>query len=204
MEYQICLQPQDSQTNVFTLRLKELNQVNVTVRAKIEAFANCSSATDAEGLMDTIQKPIQVKAEGFPVESVKSEFLCNNNNESPPQKSSPKEKQIICDLKDATMNDVVLTDKKDNVVAGNQKLQVTRLKMIRGYCVTNIDMQQLQMFSNKVGIKGMRNKSKFDVCNAIVNSIVTGRWKKMKEATDKEEKKKEAAKKKVAINRRRL
>ena len=44
---------------------------------------------------------------------------CNNNKESPPHKSSPKEKPIICDLKDATMNDVVLTDKKDNVVAGN-------------------------------------------------------------------------------------
>ena len=47
----------------------------------IEAFDNCGEVSDAQGLADTIQKAIEVKPEGFPVEKVKSEFLCRSSEE---------------------------------------------------------------------------------------------------------------------------
>ena len=37
---------------------------------------------DANGFSDKIQKPIQVKPEGFPVEKVSSEFLCRQSDEN--------------------------------------------------------------------------------------------------------------------------
>ena len=68
----------------------------------------------------------------------------------------------------------MLSEKEENVVAANQKSQMTRLKTIKGISITKIGMRQLCLFANKVGIKGMRNKQKCDVCAAIVESITTG------------------------------
>ena len=73
---EICLDPQDSKTEKFTIKAKELNEVNVTVEAKIESFDNCNYDTGDQIIADKVQKPIQVKPEGFPVEKVTSEFLC--------------------------------------------------------------------------------------------------------------------------------
>ena len=81
---------------------------------------------------------------------------------------------------------------------------MTRLKAIKGISITKIGMRQLCLFANKVGIKGMRNKQKCDVCAAIVESITTGGWKKMKATTEAKEKKKAYLKRSVTINRRRL
>jgi hypothetical protein len=57
---------------------KELNEVNITVEAAINAAAvpECGTPGDADGYKDTLQKSVQVKPEGFPVEKVQSEFLC--------------------------------------------------------------------------------------------------------------------------------
>ena len=73
---EICLDAQDSKTQKFTIKAKELNEVNVTVEAKIESFDNCIYETGDQVIADKVQKPIQVKPEGFPVEKVRSEFLC--------------------------------------------------------------------------------------------------------------------------------
>ena len=75
-EREICLEAQDSQTQSFSIKAKELQEVNVTVQAKIESFKGCQIDGDSEGITDKVQKPIQVKPEGFPIEEVTSEFLC--------------------------------------------------------------------------------------------------------------------------------
>ena len=75
-EREICLEAQDSQTQSFAIKAKELQEVNVTVQAKIESFKGCQIDGDSEGITDKVQKPIQVKPEGFPIEEVTSEFLC--------------------------------------------------------------------------------------------------------------------------------
>ena len=40
-EYQVCVKPQDSETQTFTVKAKELNEVNITVEAVIESFKGC-------------------------------------------------------------------------------------------------------------------------------------------------------------------
>ena len=76
-EYQVCVKPEDSETQTFTVKAKELNEVNITVEAVIESFKGCDLGQDnAQGFKDAIQKPIQVRPEGFPVEKVQSEFVC--------------------------------------------------------------------------------------------------------------------------------
>ena len=81
-EMQVCILPQDSQTNRFYIRLKELKEVNITVEASIEAMDECGIVNNDEiGISDAIQKSIYVKPEGFPVEKVSSEFLCRKSDE---------------------------------------------------------------------------------------------------------------------------
>ena len=75
-EFHICLNPDDSQTSSFSLKMKELNEVNITVRATVESLDSCGTVEDAVGFADTVQKPIKVKPEGFPVEKVESKFSC--------------------------------------------------------------------------------------------------------------------------------
>ena len=82
METNVCIDASDSQTKTFSLKMRELNEVNVTVEAVIEADNDCGPVEDAEGFADTIIKPIQVKPEGFPVETVRSEFLCRKPDEA--------------------------------------------------------------------------------------------------------------------------
>ena len=83
-EANVCLKAQDSQTEQFTIKARELHEVNVTVEAKIEDFEGCSEpAGEATGFADTVQKPIQVRPEGFPMERVQSEFQCREQSDEP-------------------------------------------------------------------------------------------------------------------------
>merc|ERR1712088_627462 len=61
-----------------------VNEVNITVEAKISFDKNAAcndNLGDAEGYADTLQKSIQVKPEGFPVEKVESEFVCRKQDD---------------------------------------------------------------------------------------------------------------------------
>ena len=50
-EIQICLNSQDSQTESFSLKAKELEEVNITVEAKIESFKGCDLGKYSHGHM---------------------------------------------------------------------------------------------------------------------------------------------------------
>jgi uncharacterized protein YfaS (alpha-2-macroglobulin family) len=80
-ETNICLDPEDSQTTVFPLKMTELEEVNITVRATIESLGKCI-ADQGTGFQDTIQKPVQVRPEGYPIEKVNSEFICRKSDEA--------------------------------------------------------------------------------------------------------------------------
>ena len=77
-----CLNAKDSQIETFKVTAKELDEVNITVEAAINAAAlpECGNPGQADGYKDTIQKSVQVKPEGFPVEKVQSEFLCREGD----------------------------------------------------------------------------------------------------------------------------
>ena len=83
-EQSVCLNPEDNKIHTFAVKAKELNEVNITVEARISSDKNtgCNdNLGDAEGYADTLQKSIQVKPEGFPVEKVESEFVCRMQND---------------------------------------------------------------------------------------------------------------------------
>ena len=86
------------------------------------------------------------------------------------------------------MEDVVLSEKADNIIALNQKSQKTWLKEIKGIDITNIDLRAIWMFANQVGLKGQRKKMKADICSVIVNAVVSGEWRLLKETAKEEEK----------------
>ena len=55
----------------------------MTVEAKIDngiGVEGCEAAENVQGFADTVQRPIQVKPEGFPVEKVQSNFQCIKEN----------------------------------------------------------------------------------------------------------------------------
>jgi hypothetical protein len=80
-EAQVCLNAQDSHTETFTVKMKTLEKVNITVEARIEGQTGCEEAGSAEGYADTVEKSIQVKPEGYPIEKVDSEFICRKPDE---------------------------------------------------------------------------------------------------------------------------
>jgi hypothetical protein len=71
-EADLCLPSKDSDIKTFKVTAKELNEVNITVEAAINAAAvpECGSPGEADGYKDTLQKPVLVKPEGYPVEKV--------------------------------------------------------------------------------------------------------------------------------------
>lgn len=84
-KYSFCLEPHDNQIESFVVKAQELYEVNITVEAKISASENtgCNDKIgNVDGYSDSIQKPIQVKPEGFPIEKVESEFVCRKENDS--------------------------------------------------------------------------------------------------------------------------
>ena len=123
---------------------------------------------------------------------------------SPQKPSSNDKEEGIYQLKNATMEDVVLSEKADNIIALNRKSQKTRLKEIKGIDITNIDLRAIRMFANQVGLKGQRKKMKADICSVIVDAVVSGEWRLLKETAKEEEKRKKMKKKNVTINWRRL
>ena len=108
-EYQVCVKPQDSETQTFTVKARELNEVNITVEAVIESFKGCDLGQDAaQGFKDAIQKPIQVRPEGFPVEKVQSEFVCRQAGDE-----------------EATIDLAELNIPLDDLVKGSERAWVT-------------------------------------------------------------------------------
>ncbi len=83
----LCLGGKDNRVSTFTIRAKDLHEVNVTAEAKITDEASvdegCQSAGKAEGFTDVVLKPIRVKPEGFPVEDVQAVFECKSDDEGP-------------------------------------------------------------------------------------------------------------------------
>ena len=81
----LCLPETNNDIKTFSIKAKELHEVNITVEARItdEAAPNggCEVAGQAEGYTDVLQKSIQVKPEGFPVEKVQSKFYCVGEGE---------------------------------------------------------------------------------------------------------------------------
>ena len=81
----VCLQGEDNVVETFSVKARALNEVNVTVEAKItDENSGCGdgfAAGDAEGFTDVIQRPIFVKPEGFPVEKVQSVFQCRESKD---------------------------------------------------------------------------------------------------------------------------
>ena len=84
---------------------------------------------------------------------------------------------IVNPLADADMESIVLTDAAETAVAVNRKSQVSRLKEIKGNPIAKLNVSSLRIFCQRVGLKGQRKKSKFDICVALVESIATGAWK---------------------------
>lgn len=77
----VCVGANSNEINSFIIKATELNEVNVTVEAKITEEANVvceGSAGEAEGFTDILRKSLMVKPEGFPVEKVQSLFQCKN------------------------------------------------------------------------------------------------------------------------------
>ena len=76
----VCVASDSNEIKSFVFKATELNEVNVTVEAKITDEAKVEgcdgSAGDAEGYTDVLVKPLQVKPEGYPVENVFSLFQC--------------------------------------------------------------------------------------------------------------------------------
>ena len=96
LEENVCLQPEDNHIKTFDVKAKELHEVNITVEAKIDSSKNsgCNdNIGDADGYSDVIQKSIQVKPEGFPVEKVDSEFVCRKEGD----------KETILNMNDLTL-----------------------------------------------------------------------------------------------------
>ena len=82
--HSMCLSPEDNHIQTFIVKAKELHEVNITVEARISSSDNvgCNDDVgDADGYSDIIQKGIQVKPEGFPIEKVDSEFVCRKLND---------------------------------------------------------------------------------------------------------------------------
>ena len=80
-----CLKSQNNHIKSFDVKAKKLGQVNITVEAKIDSAKNPGCNDDignANGYADILQKPIEVKPEGFPVEKVNSEFICRKQADS--------------------------------------------------------------------------------------------------------------------------
>jgi hypothetical protein len=80
-ETNVCVNPQDSHTESFSIKMTALHEINITVEARIEGLPGCDHAGSAQGFADKVQKSIQVKPEGFPVEKVDSEFICQTPDE---------------------------------------------------------------------------------------------------------------------------
>ncbi len=81
--YDVCLEASGNAGKTFMVKMKELNEVNITVEAAIvDDIPNCDPAGEAVGFADTLQKPVQVRPEGYPVEKVESEFACRKDNDT--------------------------------------------------------------------------------------------------------------------------
>ena len=85
-EYQACLGPKDSLVHEFPLLPKQLGRLNVSVAAEVivtteHGLSECDSISDEalKNARDEMVRTLLVKPEGFPVQLVRSAFLCPQN-----------------------------------------------------------------------------------------------------------------------------
>ena len=79
-------------------------------------------------------------------------------------------------LDGVTMDDVVVSEKATNIISQNRKSQGMRLESIKRVCLTKIGVQSLRLFCTQVGLNCMRKKSKFEICNTIAESKISGSY----------------------------
>ena len=120
--FEVCVRPQDRETRTFTVKARELNEVNITVEAVIESFKGCDSGQDTQGFRDAIQKPIQVRPEGFPVEKVHSEFVCRQ----------AEDEETKIDLSEISLP-------LDNLVEGSERAWITVSGDVLAPSMNNLD-----------------------------------------------------------------
>ena len=134
---------------------------------------------------------------------------CHQSSSSVASTTSKKESGKPSDgipnpLKNATMDDVIITKDACNIIANNRKSQGTRLQSINKVSILAIQLQHLRIFCTQVGIKGMRKKAKMDISNAIVEAKVSGSYVKLQqEAEDSMKRKIDAKNNNATMNRRR-
>ena len=74
--HQLCIGANDNEVISVDAEALKLGEVNVTVEATIKNSDDCNPVSEGEGFKDALVKPLRVKAEGVPVEKVKSDFKC--------------------------------------------------------------------------------------------------------------------------------
>jgi len=122
--HNVCLPAGDNQLHSYTVKAKELNQVNVTVEAKIVSNEDCQSGdSGSEGYRDALVKPVIVKPEGFPLEETQGEFVCKQTGEEP--------SEII--LKDLELPE------GDNLVNGSARAWIAVTGDIMAPALANLD-----------------------------------------------------------------
>lgn len=75
------------------------------------------------------------------------------------------------------MENVHLSETPDIVVAANLRSQAMRLRETNRNPIVKITVSDLRKFFNKIGFKGQRKKTKFYICNAIMEGKATVAWK---------------------------
>ena len=79
-EVNVCLDPLAKKEFTFMIQMKIVKEVNVTVEATIRPNNQCPQSKIAFENPNIQKKLIQVKPEGFPIETVNTEFMCIQNN----------------------------------------------------------------------------------------------------------------------------
>ena len=72
------------------------------------------------------------------------------------------------DFKNVKFKDVIVSDKKSNIISNNRKKVMTRLYSIMGICTVDITNPQIKVIAKALGIKNCRATKKIDLCEQIV------------------------------------
>ena len=78
-EVNACFDPLERKEFTFMIQMKIVKEGNVTVEATIRPDNECQSSIAFEN-PNILEKLIQVNPEGFPIETVNTEFICIQNN----------------------------------------------------------------------------------------------------------------------------
>ena len=75
------------------------------------------------------------------------------------------------DFKNVKFKDVIVSDKKSNIVSNNRKKVMTQLYSIMGICTVDITNPQIKVIAKALGIKNCRTAKKIDLCKQIVTWV---------------------------------